>query len=74
LLKRQAVLVPVTNPTLEILALRVDSELPTEPAPEAAATAARKVAQEEVWCDSEAPTGVEAERPLFPPPPRPPSV
>jgi hypothetical protein len=26
------------------------------------------------WCDSEAPTGVEVERPLFPPPPRNPKL
>jgi hypothetical protein len=30
--------------------------------------------EQESWCDSEAPTGVAAERPLFPPPPRAPSV
>jgi hypothetical protein len=67
-------LVAVTNPTIEILALNLDSELPTEPAPEGAAAPALKVAHEEGWCDSEAPTGVEAERPLFPPPPRAPTV
>jgi hypothetical protein len=74
LLTRRAVLQAVTNPTIESLALDLDSELPTEPAPEGVAAAPRKVEHEEPWCDSEAPTGVEAERPLFPPPPRPPTV
>jgi hypothetical protein len=65
------------------LELCFDSEKPTEPALEqsllAARLAARALAQpqaddEAVWCDSEAPTGVEAERPLFPPSPRPPRI
>ena len=70
----------VTNTNNEQLALSLDSELPTEPAPERSALAARLAAKvqtkvdEDVWCDSEAPTGVEAERPLFPPPPRAPRV
>jgi hypothetical protein len=68
-------LTTVTNPTIEILELNLDSEHPTEPASEGSAAASRRAAaQEEGWCDSEAPTGVEAERPLFPPPPRPPTV
>ncbi|HEX2869652.1 MAG TPA: hypothetical protein VHP33_00320 [Polyangiaceae bacterium] len=37
------------------------------------ATAAR-VEEEPLWCDSEAPTGVEVERPVFPGPPRSPRV
>ena len=45
------------------------------------AAVARKQAQaqarkdeEPLWCDSEAPTGVEVERPVFPGPPRSPRV
>lgn len=63
------------------LELEVDfgSDIPTERAPEKSAEAARlavaalgKVAiVEEPWFDSEAPTSVATERPLFP---RPPSV
>jgi len=69
----------VTTETLEHLALNFDSEFPTERAPERAALAARIAAQslgkeDEVWCDSEAPTGVAAERPILPRPPRAPRV
>lgn len=70
--------------THEQLQLTFGSELPTERAPERAASAARAAVQalasvkpqpeEERWCDSEAPTGVAAERPLLPRPPRTPSV
>lgn len=67
---------------LEQLELVFGSEFPTERAPERAAavaraaTRARQEAAEavEVFCDSEAPTGVAAERPLFPLPPRTPQV
>jgi hypothetical protein len=66
--------------------LDVGSEIPTERAPEQAASAARIAAArlaavaseaapvEEVWCDSEAPTGVAAERPILPRSPRVPRV
>ncbi len=55
------------------------SDIPTERAPEKSAEAARLAAAalgkiavvEEPWFDSEAPTNVATERPLFP---RPPSV
>jgi len=68
----------VTNPTQEQLELIFGSEFPTERAPERAANAARAaalaMADEDRWCDSEAPTGVAAERPILPRPPRTPSV
>jgi hypothetical protein len=73
----------VTNSTKEPLEPLFDSEVPTQPALEqsllAARLAARALAKPHEddgpsWCDSEAPTGVEAERPLFPPPPRSPRV
>jgi hypothetical protein len=60
--------------------LRPDSELPTDRAPEQSARAARAaaaaaaLAEQEVWCDSEAPTGVAVERPLLPRPPRAPQL
>jgi hypothetical protein len=73
---------------LERLELVFGSEFPTERAPERAAAAARKAAltlddevergleelHTEDWIDSEAPTGVAAERPLLPRPPRSPSL
>jgi hypothetical protein len=63
---------------LSQLELDLGSEIPTERAPEEAAKEARVAAKalvpEDVWCDSEAPTGVAAERPIFPPPPRKPRV
>lgn len=54
--------------TLELV---FGSEFPTERAPERAAQVAREAAravteESEQWCDSEAPTGVAAERPLLP--------
>jgi hypothetical protein len=60
----------------------LNSEIPTARAPEQAAEAARIAAKqlspaaagEEIWCDSEAPTGVATERPLLPRPPRNPRV
>jgi hypothetical protein len=72
----------VTKPTIEPLELSFGSEMPTQPALEQSMLAARLAARalarpnddEAVWCDSEAPTGVEAERPLFPPSPRPPRI
>jgi hypothetical protein len=73
----------VTKLTQEPLKPLFDSEVPTQPALEQSLLAARLAArararpqddEEAVWCDSEAPTGVEAERPLFPPPPRSPRV
>jgi hypothetical protein len=71
----------VTKSTIEQLELEFDSERPTRPDLERAALAARLAARalarhtdEPAWCDSEAPTGVEVERPLFPPPPRAPRV
>jgi hypothetical protein len=52
------------------LELELDSELPTDRAPERAARSARAasaaLADGDVWCDSEAPTGVAAERPALP--------
>jgi hypothetical protein len=58
--------------------LKLDSELPTDRAPEQAALSARTVAatpvEQEPWCDSEAPTGVAVERPLLPRPPRAPQL
>lgn len=78
---RWAVQKGVTKPTIKPLELSFGSELPTQPAFERSALAARLAARalkksedEQVWCDSEAPTGVEAERPLFPPSPRPPRI
>jgi hypothetical protein len=72
----------VTKPTTEPVELSFGSELPTQPALEQSILAARLAARalarpndaDEVWCDSEAPTGVEAERPLFPPSPRTPRI
>jgi hypothetical protein len=68
----------VTKTTNEQLELIFGSEFPTERAPERAANAARAaalaMADEDRWCDSEAPTGVAAERPILPRPPRTPSV
>jgi hypothetical protein len=61
-------------------ALKLDSELPTDRAPEHAKRSARAAGTtasaepQEVWCDSEAPTGVAAERPLLPRPPRAPRL
>lgn len=58
--------------------LTFDSELPTDRAPERTALSARAAAatlvDDEVWCDSEAPTGVAVERPLLPRPPRAPQL
>ncbi|HKY36253.1 MAG TPA: hypothetical protein VJN18_09960 [Polyangiaceae bacterium] len=66
--------------------LDVGSEIPTERVAEQAASAARIAAArlgavaskaapaEEVWCDSEAPTRVAAERPILPRSPRLPRV
>lgn len=59
--------------------LRPDSELPTDRAPEQSARAARAaaaaaLAEQQPWCDSEAPTGVAVERPLLPRPPRAPQL
>jgi hypothetical protein len=60
------------------LELDLDSELPTDPAPEQATLSARAaaatLADRDAWCDSEAPTGVAAERPVLPRPPRAPQV
>jgi hypothetical protein len=72
----------VTKSTIKPLELSFGSELPTQPALERTALAARlaararngKQADAETFCDSEAPTGVEAERPLFPPPQRAPRI
>jgi hypothetical protein len=72
----------VTKSTSEPAELAFGSELPTEPAFEQSILAARLAARalakpdddDAVWCDSEAPTGVEAERPLFPRPPRAPRI
>jgi hypothetical protein len=73
----------VTKPT-KPLEPSFGSELPTQPALEQSILAARLAARalakpqeadgDAAWCDSEAPTGVEAERPLFPPSPRPPRI
>jgi hypothetical protein len=73
---------------LEHLELVFGSEFPTERAPARAAAAARKAAltldedaeqgaedaQRERWIDSEAPTGIAAQRPLLPRPPRSPTL
>ncbi len=66
---------------LSSLQLEIDfgSDIPTERAPEKAAEAARLAvralkASEEVWFDSEAPTGVATERPILPRPPSLPRV
>ena len=63
---------------MEKLVLDLGSDVPTDRATEQAAQAAREAARtlsdHETWCDSEAPTGVATERPLFPRPPRAPSV
>ncbi len=68
----------VKRSSIQELELIFGSEFPTERAPEQAAAAARAAvlaaSQEEVWVDSEAPTGVAVERPLLPRPPRAPSV
>ena len=71
----------MTHPSTENQRPAWDSEQPTDRAPEEAAEAARlavqrlaAVAKEEIWCDSEAPTGVATERPLLPRPPRNPRV
>jgi hypothetical protein len=71
----------VTHPSTENQKPAWGSEIPTERAPEQAADAAKLVAQrlaavaaEELWCDSEAPTGVATERPILPRPPRSPRV
>lgn len=72
----------VTKPTTKPQEQTFGSELPTQPALEQSILAARLAAralakpleEDPVWCDSEAPTGVEAERPLFPPSPRAPRI
>lgn len=66
----------VSKPSIEQLELIFDSEFPTARAPESAVLAARLAAKahEEGFLDSEAPTGVAAERPVFPLPPRAPDV
>jgi hypothetical protein len=71
----------VTHPSTENQKAAWDSDLPTDRAPEQAAEAARlavqrlaAVASGEMWCDSEAPTGVATERPILPRPPRSPRV
>lgn len=70
----------VSHSSLEQLQLIFGSEFPTERAPERAAlaaradVAARAEAEEPPWFDSEAPTGVAAERPLLPRPPRSPQL
>jgi hypothetical protein len=73
----------VTKSPKEPLEPLLDSGVPTQRALEQSLLAARLAArarakphddEEVAWCDSEAPTGVEAERPLFPRPPRPPRV
>jgi hypothetical protein len=78
----------VTNSKLEPLDLSFGSEKPTQPDLQGAALAAYVTAKslgarhaeavkkddDAMWCDSEAPTGVEVERPLFPLPPRTPRV
>jgi hypothetical protein len=70
------------------LDLSFGSEKPTQPDLRGAALAAhlnakslaaRQAAamrkeEDPLWCDSEAPTGVEVERPVFPGPPRSPRV
>ena len=69
---------PATKPATDQTEPAFDSEFPTEPHAERAAQTARAIAatlaEEDVWCDSEAPTGVAAERPLLPRPPRAPQV
>jgi hypothetical protein len=71
----------VTHPSTENQKPAWGSEVPTERAPEEAAEAARTAAQRlaavasgEIWCESEAPTGVATERPILPRPPRSPRV
>jgi len=72
----------VTKSTTKPVEPSFGSELPTQPAVEQSILAARLAARalakplddEAVWCDSEAPTGVEVERPLFPPSPRAPRI
>jgi hypothetical protein len=67
----------VKNDPISQLDLNFGSEFPTYRDPERAARAAAQAVSEEEqepWCDSEAPTGVAAERPLFPLPPRAPRV
>ena len=68
----------VSKLPFEQLELSFGTEFPTERAPERAAAAARAALQrrreQENWCDSEAPTRVAAERPLFPRPPRSPKL
>jgi hypothetical protein len=72
----------VSNETLQPVELLFGSEFPTEPAQERAALSARIAAaalsggpeKEEAWFDSEAPTGVAAERPILPRPPRAPRL
>jgi len=68
----------VTNSTREQWDMVFGSEFPTARAPERAARAAKAAVQaladEERWCDSEAPTGVAAERPILPRPPRAPRI
>jgi hypothetical protein len=70
---------PATKPaTDQLVEPAFNSEFPTEPHAEHAAQAARAIAatlaEDDVWCDSEAPTGVAAERPLLPRPARTPQV
>jgi hypothetical protein len=70
----------VSHSSFEQLELIFGSEFPTERAPERAALAARAAVnvlaepEQETWFDSEAPTGVAAERPLLPRPPRSPQL
>lgn len=66
----------MTKGTIEQLELIFDSGFPTARAPESAELAKRlaETAKNDEFCDHEAPTGVAAERPIFPAPPRAPEV
>lgn len=61
------------NPARAAVAARIAAKVLADEARQREQSERQSGAQE-IWCDSEAPTGVAAERPLFPPPPRAPRV
>lgn len=62
------------NPARAAIAARIAAKVLADEAQQERERAERQSGAQEIWCDSEAPTGVAAERPLFPPPPRAPRV
>jgi len=62
------------NPAGAAIAARVAAKALADETPRERGHGERESGAQEIWCDSEAPTGVAAERPLLPRPPRAPRV